>query len=39
MKEIQHKTVITRGKHKGKHPSLPTLYRTLAEAAAQGTDA
>ncbi|MFF0626763.1 hypothetical protein [Streptomyces sp. NPDC004296] len=38
MKEIQLKTVITRGKHKGKHPSLPTLYRTLAEAAAQRTD-
>ncbi|MFF9402306.1 recombinase family protein [Streptomyces sp. NPDC014744] len=38
MKEIQQKTVITRGKHKGKHPSLPTLYRTLAEAAAQRTD-
>ncbi|MFF2922649.1 recombinase family protein [Streptomyces celluloflavus] len=34
MKEIQQKTVITRGKH----PSLPTLYRTLAEAAAQRTD-
>ncbi len=28
MKEIQQKTVITRGKHKGRHPSLPTLYRT-----------
>ncbi|MFI7345308.1 recombinase family protein [Streptomyces sp. NPDC049936] len=38
MKEIQQKTVITRGKHKGKNPSLPTLYRTLAEAAAQRTD-
>ncbi|MEU7688342.1 recombinase family protein [Streptomyces spectabilis] len=36
MKEIQQKTVITRGRHKGRHPSLPTLYRTLAEAA-QGT--
>ncbi|MFF3159254.1 recombinase family protein [Streptomyces sp. NPDC057910] len=32
MKEIQQKIVITRGKHKGRHPSLPTLYRTLAEA-------
>ncbi|MER6106299.1 hypothetical protein ABT115_29510 [Streptomyces sp. NPDC001832] len=38
MKEIQQKTVITRGKHKGKHPSLPTLYRTLAEAAEQRSD-
>ncbi|MFB0620218.1 hypothetical protein [Streptomyces sp. AGS-58] len=33
-------TVITRGRHKGKgkNPSLPTLYRTLAEAAAQRAD-
>lgn len=33
MKEIRQKTFITRGKHKGQHPSLPTLYRTLTEAA------
>ncbi|MBB5109959.1 DNA invertase Pin-like site-specific DNA recombinase [Streptomyces spectabilis] len=37
MKEIRQKTVITRGKHKGKHPSLPTLYRTLAEAGQEAT--
>ncbi|MEU0844921.1 recombinase family protein [Streptomyces sp. NPDC005962] len=33
MKEIRQKTFITRGKHKGQHPSLSTLYRTLTEAA------
>ncbi|MEU7688623.1 recombinase family protein [Streptomyces spectabilis] len=37
MKEIREKVVITRGKHAGRRPSLPTLYRALAEAS--GTDA
>ncbi|CDR06857.1 predicted protein [Streptomyces iranensis] len=32
MKEIREKTFTTRGKHKGQHPSLPALYRTLTEA-------